>query len=84
MKIPDSPPEIQELVARLGFKPMNDERMRYIRGGVVETRSNHIVHRSLFHIHNLHQSTRKENEVSAIREMDEVRDTIALKADVKL
>ena len=79
LKIPDSPPEIQELVAKLGFKPMNDERMRYIRGGVVETRSNHIVHRSLFHIHNLHQSTRKENEVSAIREMDEVRDTIALR-----
>ena len=78
-KIPDSPPEIQELVAKLGFKPMNDERMRYIRGGVVETRSNHLVRRSLFHTHNLHQKTRKENEVSAIREMDEVRDTIALR-----
>ena len=78
-KIPDSPPEIQELVAKLGFKPMNDERMRYIRGGVVETRSNHLVRRSLFHTHNLHQKTRKKNEVSAIREMDEVRDTVALR-----
>ena len=77
--IPEAPIEIQKLVEELGFIPMNDERNRYIRGGVVATREKSVIHRSLFKIHNLHQVTRKENEMKAVIEMDEVRDTIALR-----
>ena len=77
--IPLAPPEIQKLVESLGFIPMNDQRDRYIRGGVVATREKSIIHRSLFKLHNLHQATRKENEMKAVMEMDEVRDTIALR-----
>ena len=45
---------------------------------MVATREKSVIHRSLFKIHNLHQITRKENEMK-VMELDEVRDTIALR-----
>jgi hypothetical protein len=45
-----------------------------IRGGVVDPQPREIAERALFHRHNLHQKTRMENEVMALKEVTEIRD----------
>ena len=66
---------------RIGFK-MTGERM--IRGGVVDPQPREIAERALFHRHNLHQKTRMENEVMALKEVTEIRDDFALRGRCEL
>ena len=60
----------------IGFK-LTGERM--IRGGIVDPQPREIAERALFHKHNLHQNTRLENEILAMRKTPEVRDDFALR-----
>jgi hypothetical protein len=55
-----------------------------IRGGVVDPQPREIAERALFHRHNLHQKTRMENEVMALREVTEIRDDFALRGRCEL
>tara|TARA_B100000900_G_C20602288_1_gene726162 strand:+ start:1468 stop:6753 length:5286 start_codon:yes stop_codon:yes gene_type:complete len=60
----------------IGFK-LTGERM--IRGGIVDPQPREIAERALFHKHHLHQNTRLENEILAMRKTPEVRDDFALR-----
>jgi len=60
----------------IGFK-IAGERM--IRGGIVDPQPRQIAEKVLFHQHNLHQDSRLENEISALRNVPEVRDDFALR-----
>jgi len=60
----------------IGFK-LTGERM--IRGGIVDPQPREIAERALFHRHHLHQSTRLENEILAMKKTPEVRDDFALR-----
>jgi hypothetical protein len=73
--------ETREALERIGFK-MTGERM--IRGGVVDPQPREIAERALFHRHNLHQKTRMENEVMALKEVTEIRDDFALRGRCEL
>lgn len=73
--------ETREALERIGFK-ITGERM--IRGGVVDPQPREIAERALFHRHNLHQKTRMENEVMALREVTEIRDDFALRGRCEL
>ena len=74
----DCDENIQSILSDLGFSSMGDEE-RYIRGGVVEPRPRQEINRRLFHRHNVHQSSRWENETFALKEIDELRDDFALR-----
>ena len=60
----------------IGFK-LTGERM--IRGGIVDPQPREIAERALFHRHHLHQNTRLENEILAMKKTPEVRDDFALR-----
>ena len=65
----------------IGFK-VTGERM--IRGAVVDPQPREIAERALFHKHHLHQSTRHENEILALKVVDEIRDDFALRGRSEL
>ncbi len=65
----------------IGFK-VTGERM--IRGAVVDPQPREIAERALFHKHHLHQSTRHENEILALKQVDEIRDDFALRGRSEL
>ena len=67
---------VLEELTRIGFKPAGE---RLIRGGVVDPKPMEIAERALFHRHNLHQNTRLENELTALKGVREVRDDFALR-----
>ena len=69
-------PETRRYLEDIGFK-LTGERM--IRGGIVDPQPREIAERALFHRHFLHQNTRLENEVIAMRKIPEVRDDFALR-----
>jgi hypothetical protein len=71
----------REALERIGFK-VTGERM--IRGAVVDPQPREIAERALFHQHNLHQHTRLENEILALKEVDEIRDDFALRGRSEL
>ena len=66
----------REALEAIGFR-ITGERM--IRGAVVDPQPREIAERALFHQHNLHQHTRLENEILALKKVDEVRDDFALR-----
>ncbi|MGB2080896.1 MAG: hypothetical protein ACPHZ6_03855, partial [Poseidonia sp.] len=65
----------------IGFK-VTGERM--IRGAVVDPQPREIAERALFHRHHLHQSTRHENELQALKKVTEIRDDFALRGRCEL
>ena len=69
-------PETRKYLENIGFK-LTGERM--IRGGIVDPQPREIAERALFHRHFLHQNTRLENEVIAMKKIPEVRDDFALR-----
>jgi len=60
----------------IGFK-ITGERM--IRGAIVDPQPREIAERALFHKHNLHQSTRLEHEMAALKKIEEIRDDFGLR-----
>ncbi|RZD33616.1 MAG: hypothetical protein CXT72_07420 [Methanobacteriota archaeon] len=60
----------------IGFK-IAGERM--IRGGIVDPQPREIAEKVLFYQHNLHQDSRLDNEIEALRNVPEVRDDFALR-----
>ena len=74
----DCDDNIQAILSDLGFVSMGDGE-RYIRGGIVEPRPRKDINRLLFHTHNIHQTSRWENETYALKEIDELRDDFALR-----
>jgi ATP-dependent Lhr-like helicase len=60
----------------IGFRGTGE---RMIRGGIVETQPRQFADRALFHKHHLHQQTRLENEILALKQVREVRDDFALR-----
>jgi hypothetical protein len=60
----------------IGFK-MTGERM--IRGGIVDPQPREIAEKVLFYQHNLHQDSRLDSEIDALRSVPEVRDDFALR-----
>ena len=71
----------REALERIGFK-ITGERM--IRGAIVDPQPREIAERALFHIHNLHQNTRHENELQALKATTEIRDDFALRGRCEL
>ena len=69
-------PETRKYLEDIGFK-LTGERM--IRGGIVDPQPREIAERALFHRHFLHQNTRLENEVIAMRKIPELSDDFALR-----
>ena len=70
-------PESRKYLENIGFK-LTGEKC------IVEVLSIHSrvkLPRALFHRHFLHQNTRLENEVIAMRKIPEVRDDFALRGD---
>ncbi len=65
----------------IGFR-MTGERM--IRGAVVDPQPREIAERALFYHHHLHQQTRHENEIQALKEVPEIRDDFALRGRCEL
>lgn len=60
----------------IGFRQTGE---RMIRGAVVDPQPREIAERALFHKHHLHQSTRHENEILAMKGVTEIRDDFALR-----
>ena len=74
-------PESRKYLENIGFK-LTGEKM--YRGGIVDPQPREIAERALFHRHFLHQNTRLENEVIAMRKIPEVRDDFALRGRCEL
>lgn len=66
---------------RIGFRQTGE---RMIRGAVVDPQPREIAERALFHKHHLHQSTRHENEILAMKGVTEIRDDFALRGRSEL
>ena len=66
----------RESLESIGFKVAGE---RMIRGGIVDPQPREIAEKVLFHQHNLHQDSRLENEIDALRNVPEVRDDFALR-----
>jgi len=71
----------QAALVRIGFKQTGE---RMIRGAVVDPQPREIAERALFHKHHLHQHTRHENEVLAMKAVTEIRDDFALRGRSEL
>jgi len=71
----------KEALQRIGFKQTGE---RMIRGAVVDPQPREIAERALFHKHHLHQHTRHENEVLAMKAVTEIRDDFALRGRSEL
>lgn len=65
----------------IGFKQTGE---RMIRGAVVDPQPREIAERALFHKHHLHQTTRHENEILAMKGVTEIRDDFALRGRCEL
>ena len=74
-------PTTREALERIGFRTTGE---RMIRGAVVDPQPREIAERALFHQHHLHQHTRLENEILALKEVDEIRDDFALRGRCEL
>ena len=74
-------PATREALERIGFRTTGE---RMIRGAVVDPQPREIAERALFHQHHLHQHTRLENEILALKEVDEIRDDFALRGRCEL
>ena len=65
----------------IGFKATGE---RMIRGAIVDPQPREIAERALFHKHHLHQATRHENEIQALKKVTEIRDDFALRGRCEL
>ena len=74
--ITEADDNIIQSLSDIGFK-ITGERM--IRGAIVDPQPREIAERALFHKHNLHQSTRLEHEMAALKKIEEIRDDFGLR-----